>query len=65
MTAKIEDLADKLGAQVVGRVPEHSAGAFGVAKLRACLDPRSSAMLLASPVGVAVSAPAGREEIQS
>lgn len=33
MVRKIEDLAAKLGAEVVGKVPEYSAGAFGVAQL--------------------------------
>jgi hypothetical protein len=43
MATKIEDLAKKLGAEVVGTVPEYSAGAFGVAKrartLRERLEP--------------------------
>ena len=43
MAGKIEDLAKKLGAEVVGTVPDYSAGAFGVAKLartiRARLEP--------------------------
>jgi hypothetical protein len=43
MTKKIQDLAKKLGAEVVGTVPDYSAGAFGVAKLarelRARLEP--------------------------
>jgi hypothetical protein len=38
--AKIEDLAEKLGAEVVGTVPDHSAGAFGVAKLGKTLRER-------------------------
>lgn len=33
MEPKIQKLAKKLGADVVGIVPEYSAGAFGVAKL--------------------------------
>lgn len=33
MAKKIEDLAAKLGADVVGTVPEPAAGAFGVAEL--------------------------------
>ena len=36
----VEDLAKKLGAQVVGTVPEYSAGAFGVAKLARTLRER-------------------------
>lgn len=40
MTRKIEDLADKLGAEVVGTVPDYSAGAFGVAKLAQTLRER-------------------------
>ncbi len=40
MAGKIEDLADKLGAEVVGTVPEYSAGAFGVAKLARTLRQR-------------------------
>lgn len=43
MDSKIQDLATKLGAEVVGTVPEYSAGAFGVAQLartlRARLEP--------------------------
>jgi hypothetical protein len=43
MAGKIEDLAKKLGGEVVGTVPDYSAGAFGVAKLartlRARLEP--------------------------
>ncbi len=33
MTKRTERLADKLGAEIIGTVPEYSAGAFGVAKL--------------------------------
>lgn len=33
MATRIEDLAAKLGARIVGTVPEHSSGAFGVAQL--------------------------------
>jgi hypothetical protein len=40
MPRKIEDLAEKLGAEVVGTVPDHSAGAFGVAKLARTLRER-------------------------
>ena len=41
MTApKIEDLAKKLGAEVVGTVPDYSDGAFGVAKLARTLRER-------------------------
>ena len=40
MTKKIEDLAKKLGAEVVGTVPDYSAGAFGVAKLAGTLRER-------------------------
>jgi hypothetical protein len=40
MAEKIDKLADKLGAQVVGTVPEYSAGAFGVAKLARTLRER-------------------------
>lgn len=43
MTVKMEKLAKKLGARVVGTIPEYSAGAFGAAKLaeslRARLEP--------------------------
>lgn len=43
MTANIDRLAKKLGAELVATVPEYSAGAFGVAKLahtlRARLEP--------------------------
>lgn len=37
---KIQDLATKLGAELVGTVPEYSAGAFGVAKLARTLRER-------------------------
>jgi hypothetical protein len=40
MTRKIDDLAQKLGAEVVGTVPDYSAGAFGVAKLARTLRER-------------------------
>lgn len=40
MTRKIEDLAKKLGAEVVGTLPDYSAGAFGVAKLARTLRDR-------------------------
>ncbi|HVT15780.1 MAG TPA: hypothetical protein VHQ90_06285 [Thermoanaerobaculia bacterium] len=40
MAKKIEDLAEKLGAKVVGTVPDYSAGAFGVAKLARTLRER-------------------------
>ncbi len=40
MERKIEALAEKLGAQVVGTVPDYSAGAFGVAKLAQTLRER-------------------------
>ena len=33
MVKNIERLAEKLGARVVGRVPEYLAGTFGVASL--------------------------------
>lgn len=33
MAKKIEAIAKKMGAEVVGAVPDYSAGAFGVAKL--------------------------------
>lgn len=33
MDTKVEKLAKALGAEVVGSVPEYSAGAFGVAKV--------------------------------
>lgn len=43
MDPKIEEIATKLGAEVIGTVPEYSAGAFGVAQLartlRARLEP--------------------------
>jgi hypothetical protein len=37
MSAKMEKLASKLGARVVGTVPEYSAGAFGAAELAEAL----------------------------
>lgn len=40
MTRKMEELAKKLGADVVGTVPDYSAGAFGVAKLARTLRER-------------------------
>lgn len=40
MAGKIEDLAEKLGAEVVGTVPDYTAGAFGVAKLARTLRER-------------------------
>jgi hypothetical protein len=40
MAKKIEDVAKKLGAAVVGTVPDFSAGAFGVAKLARTLRER-------------------------
>ena len=40
MTKTIEDLARKLGAEVVGTVPDYSAGAFGVAQLAQTLRER-------------------------
>lgn len=40
MAREVEDLAKKLGAQVVGTVPEYSAGAFGIAKLARTLRER-------------------------
>ena len=40
MARKIEALARKLGAEVVGTVPDYSAGAFGVAKLARTLRER-------------------------
>ena len=40
MDTKIQQLAKKLGAEVVGTVPEYSAGAFGVAKLTQILRER-------------------------
>ena len=40
MERKIEDIARKLGADVIGTVPEHSAGAFGAAKLAQTLRQR-------------------------
>ena len=40
MAKNIELLAEKLGAKVVGRVPEYSAGAFGVAVLAKALKAR-------------------------
>lgn len=40
MTRKIEDLAKKLGAEVVATLPEYSAGAFGIAKLAGMLRDR-------------------------
>lgn len=40
MPKRIEDLAEKLGAEVVGTVPDYSAGTFGVAKLAQTLRER-------------------------
>lgn len=40
MGHKIEDLAKKMGAQVVGTVPDYSAGAFGIGKLARTLRER-------------------------
>jgi hypothetical protein len=40
MARKIEELAKKLGAEVVGTAPDYSAGAFGVAKLARTLRER-------------------------
>jgi hypothetical protein len=40
MDRRIEKIARKLGANVVGTVPEYSAGAFGVAKLAQTLRQR-------------------------
>jgi hypothetical protein len=40
MTQRIGDLAKKLGAEVVGTVPDYSAGAFGIAKLARTLRER-------------------------
>jgi hypothetical protein len=40
MDRKIEQIAKKMGAEVVGTVPEYSAGAFGVAKLAQTLRER-------------------------
>ena len=40
MAKEIEGLAKKLGAEVVGTVPDYSAGAFGVAKLAQTLRER-------------------------
>lgn len=40
MDRKIEEISRKLGAEVIGTVPEYSAGAFGVAKLAQTLRQR-------------------------
>ena len=40
MDTKVQKLAKKLGAEVVGTVPEYSAGAFGVVKLTQTLRER-------------------------
>ena len=40
MARKIDSLAEKLGAEVVGKVPEYSPGAFGVARLAKTLRER-------------------------
>jgi hypothetical protein len=42
MAKNIESLADKLGAKVVGTVPNYSAGAFGMAALANTLRERLS-----------------------
>jgi len=43
MDRKIENLAKKLGAEVIGTVPDYSAGTFGVAKLAPILRKRLEA----------------------
>ncbi len=40
MAKNVDKLAEKLGAEVVGQVPEYSAGAFGIAKLATTLRSR-------------------------
>lgn len=40
MDRRIEEIARKMGAEVVGTVPEYSAGAFGVTKLAQTLRER-------------------------
>ena len=40
MDRKIEDISRKLGAEVIGTVPEYSAGAIGAAKLAETLRER-------------------------
>jgi hypothetical protein len=47
MAKNIEALAKKLGATVVGKVPDYSAGAFGMAALANWLSgPTRSTMIL-------------------
>jgi hypothetical protein len=48
MAKNIENLAKKLGATVVGTIPEHSAGAFGIAALVANLHCLADVILRAS-----------------
>lgn len=40
MAENVDKLAEKLGAEVVGQVPDYSAGAFGIAKLARTLRSR-------------------------
>jgi hypothetical protein len=48
MAKNIENLAKKLGATVVGTIPEHSAGAFGIAALVVNLHCLADVILRAS-----------------
>ena len=56
MAKNIETLAKKLGATVVGTVPDYSAGAFGIAALAITVESR----LFSSPSG-APACSLGRE----
>ena len=38
MVANIEQIAERLGAKVVGQVPDTGAGAFGAARLAQCVE---------------------------
>lgn len=40
MSKEIEEIAERMGADIVGTVPEYSAGAFGIANLSRALRDR-------------------------
>jgi hypothetical protein len=50
MDRKIEEISRKLGAEVIGTVPDNSAGAFGVAKLARTLRERLEPAAASGPV---------------
>jgi hypothetical protein len=64
MAKNIERLAEKLGAQVVGELPEVGGGAFGAARLgailRETLEP-SPGKRPGRPTNLAAPPPRGRE----